>query len=294
MAGPHVAGAWAVLKQASPGAPGRPSVFGSGYFVSLSWPAPTSGGAIAAYHVLARLSPTGSVVASLPLGNIQSLDLTVPGGTYFVSVQASNAFGTGPESPTQAVTLPLIPPAPGPPTGLAALVAGSSVHLFWTPPASGGEPIAYFLFAALSAGGPPVASLPIAAPAWWTTIAGVPPGRYFLRLAAANAGGLGPLSNEVAVTVTAPQLPGPPILNPPIVTGSTVNLAWTRGPGEIPTSYIVRASLSPAGPVVAGLQVAATSLSVPGVPRGTYYIVVHGVTAAGIGPPSNQVAAVVP
>jgi hypothetical protein len=46
--------------------------------------------------------------------------------------------------------------------------------------------------------------------------------------------------------------------------------------------------------VVAGLQVAATALSVPRVPRGTYFIVVHGVTGASVGPPSNQVAAVVP
>jgi hypothetical protein len=67
-----------------------------------------------------------------------------------------------------------------------------------------------------------------------------------------------------------------------------------RGPGETPASYIVRASLSPTGPVVAGLQVAATALSVPRVPRGTYFIVVHGVTGASVGPPSNQVAAVVP
>jgi hypothetical protein len=339
ISGPHIAGAWAILKQAvpgasvaqvlaalrggvpipdpgtgrsypridvnaarlalsgvngAPGAPGRPAVLGSGNFVSLSWPAPVSGGAPQGYIIRARLAAGGPVVASLPLGEILSADLTAPNGTYVVSIQAANAAGLGPESAPLTLNVPLTPPPPGPPTGLAALVAGSSVHLFWTPPASGGEPVGYLLLAALSPGGPPIAGLTIPAPSWWTTIPGVPAGTYYLRLAAFNLGGASTLSNEVAVTVTPPQLPGPPVLSQPTITGNTVNLAWTRGPGETPVSYIVRASVSRGGPVVASLQVAATALSVPGVPRGTYFIVVHGVTAAGVGPPSNQVEAVVP
>lgn len=339
ISGPHVAGAWAILKQAVPGAsvaqalaalrggvpipdpatgrsyprisvnaarlalaaaggvpgaPGQPSVLGSGNFVSLSWPAPVTGGAPQGYIIRARLRAGGPIVASLPLGEILSADLTAPSGTYVVSIQAANAAGAGPESAPLTLSVPLTPPPPGPPTGLAALVAGSSVHLFWTPPASGGEPVGYLLLAALSPGGPPIAGLTIPAPSWWTTIPGVPPGTYYLRLAAFNLGGASTVSNEVAVTVTLPQLPGSPVLNPPIVIGNTVNLAWARGPGETPASYIVRASLSPTGPVVASLQVTGTGLSVPNVPRGTYYIVVHGVTGAGVGPPSNQVAAVVP
>jgi hypothetical protein len=230
----------------------------------------------------------------LPLGEILSLDVNAPNGTYVVSVQASNAAGLGPESAGQVVTVPIIPALPGSPTGLAALVAGSSVHLFWTPPSTGGEPVGYLLVAALSPGGPPVAGLTFEAPAWWWTVPGVPPGTYYLRLAAFNLGGASALSNEVAVTVSAPQLPGPPILNPPIVIGQTVNLSWARGPGETPASYIIRASASPTGPVIASLQVNGTGISVPGVPSGRYYIVVHGVTGAGVGPPSNQVAAVVP
>lgn len=38
---------------------------------------------------------------------------------------------------------------------------------------------------------------------------------------------------------------------------------------------------------------ALTGPSVPGMPRGTSFIVVHGVTGAGAGRPSNQVEAVV-
>jgi Subtilase family len=283
----------AVASQA-PGAPGRPAVLGSGNFVSLSWPAPVSGGAPSSYIVHGRLSPGGPIVASLPIGEVLSTDLTAPSGTYVVSVQAGNAFGLGPESATQVLTVPVIPPPPGAPTGLAALAAGASVHLFWTPPASGGEPVGYLLVGALSPGGPAIAGLTFEAPAWWWTVPGVPPGTYYLRLAAFNLGGVSALSNEVAVSVSLPQLPGPPVLNPPIVIGQTVNLSWARGPGETPASYIVRASASPTGPVIAGLQVNGTGLSAPGVPRGQYFIVVHGVTGAGVGPPSNQVVAVVP
>jgi len=340
IAAPHVAAAWAILKQAvpgagvsqvlaalrssgtpiadapttreyprinvdaarqallggggTPGAPGRPSVLGAGNFVSMSWSAPVSGGAPAAYTIRARLTPGGPIVASLPVGEILTLDLTAPNGTFIVSVQASNASGSGPESPPQTLSVPVFPPPPGPPTGLAALVAGSSVHLFWTPPTTGGDPVGYLVLAALTPGGPPVAGLSIAAPAWWTTIPGVPPGTYYLRLAAFNVGGVSSLSNEVAVSVAAPQLPSPPVLNAPIVTGNTVNLSWTPGPGDTPSSYIVRASLTPTGPAIAGLPVVGTGVSVPGVPAGTYFIVVQGVTGAGVGPPSNQVAAVVP
>ena len=236
IAAPHVAGAWAILKESvpgasvsqvqaalrasgvaisdaptgrsyprlnveaarqalplgasqAPGAPGRPAVLGAGNFVSLSWPAPVSGGAPASYIIRARLSPGGPVVASLPLGEVQSLDLNAPAGTYFVSVQASNAAGLGPESVSQTLTVPLIPSPPGAPTGLAALVAGASVHLFWTPPSSGGEPVGYLLVAALSPGGPPIGGLTFEAPAWWWTVPGVPPGTYYLRLAAFNLGG---------------------------------------------------------------------------------------------------------
>ncbi|MGE0460463.1 MAG: S8 family serine peptidase [Vicinamibacterales bacterium] len=340
-AAPHVAGAWAILKQVIPGAsvsqvlsalrntgapiadagtarayprinvdaarqallsgvpgppgpPGTPAVLGGGNFVSLSWPAPVSGGTPAGYTVRARLTPGGPIVASVPVGETLSLDLTAPNGTFIVSVQASNAAGTGPESPSQTLTVPIIPAPPGPPSGLAAVVAGSSVHLFWTPPTTGGEPVGYLIVAALTPGGTPVAGLTFEAPSWWTTIPGVPPGTYYLRLAAFNLGGVSSLSNEVAASVAAPQLPGPPALNAPIVTGNTVNLSWTPGPGDTPSSYIVRASLTPGGPVIAGLPVVGTGLSVPGVPRGTYFIVVQGVTGAGVGPPSNQVTAVVP
>ena len=308
IAAPHVAGAWAILKQAVPGASvsqvqaalretgvtiadaatgrgyprlsvnaarlalagaagARPSRSALGSRIGQLRQSELAGagqrGRTRVVHHPRPVLTRGPGVASLPLGEILSADLTAPNGTYVVSVQASNAFGAGPESPPQVLTVPLTPPPPGAPTELAALVAGSSVHLFWTPPAAGGEPIGYLLLAALSPGGPAVAGLTIAAPAWWTTIPGVPPGLYYLRLAAFNLGGVSALSNEVAVSVAAPQLPGPPILNPPVVTGSTVNLSWARGPGETPASYIVRASMSPTGPVVASLQVAATGLSVP-------------------------------
>jgi hypothetical protein len=231
---------------------------------------------------------------ALPIGPVQSVDLNAPGGTFVVSVQASNASGFGPESPPQTFSVPIVPAPPGPPSGLSAVVAGASVHLFWTPPTSGGEPTGYAILAALSPGGPVVAGVTIEAPAWWTTVPGVPPGTYFVRLAAFNLGGASTPSNEVAVTVRAPQLPGPPVLHPPIVIGSTVGLSWAPGPGESPSSYIVRAALSPSGPVIAGFPTTGTAVSVPGVPRGTYFVHIQGVTGAGVGPASNEVAVIVP
>jgi hypothetical protein len=66
------------------------------------------------------------------------------------------------------------------------------------------------------------------------------------------------------------------------VNGTTVTLTWTGGSG----SYVVEAAFSPGGAVIASLPVNATSLTVPNVPAGTYFVRVRN---AGGGAPSNEV-----
>jgi hypothetical protein len=65
------------------------------------------------------------------------------------------------------------------------------------------------------------------------------------------------------------------------VNGSTVVLTWTGGSG----SYVVEAALVPGGAVIASLPVSGTSLTVPNVPSGTYYVRVRD----GSGRASNEV-----
>jgi subtilisin family serine protease len=335
MATPHVAGAWAVLKQAVPGAgvaqvlnalrttgvsvagfprinvnaarlallgtgtsvpgaPGTPAIAGSGNNVIINWTPPTTGGTPTSYTVLARLIAGGPIVAPLPVGNTLTLPVTAPNGTFHVTVQASNSAGPGPESAGVTFSVPIVAPPPGAPSALAVAVAGDQADFTWTPPSTGGTATGYLLVASASSGGAPIAALPLSAPLNSVTIGGIPPGIYFVRLAATNSGGAGPFSNEVVVNVAGPQPPGPPTMNPASVAAGQVAMSWTAPTtGGAATSYVVVASLTPGGPAIANLPVAGLGVTVP-APPGTYFVRVHGVNALGVGPASNEITVVVP
>lgn len=342
MATPHVAGAWAVLKQALPsagvaqvqaalqttgvlindpasggsyprinvnaarlallgapsgvpGPPGTPTISGAGNSVNINWAAPASGGAPTSYTVLARLTPGGGVVASLPVGNVLGTSVGAPNGTFHVTVRASNASGSGPESAGVTFSVPIVAPPPGAPSGLGVVVSGNQASFTWTAPATGGTPTGYLLVAALTSGGPAIASLPFSAPAAGVNVTSIPPGSYFVKLAATNAGGASPFSNEVMVSVAGPQVPGAPTMNVPTVNSGNVGLSWSAPTtGGAPTSYQVLASLTSGGAPVASVNAGlSTSILVP-APRGTYFVRVRGVNAVGPGPLSNEAQVVVP
>ena len=66
------------------------------------------------------------------------------------------------------------------------------------------------------------------------------------------------------------------------VNGTTVTLTWSGGSG----SYVVEAAFTPGGGVIASLPVSGTTLTVPNVPAGTYFVRVRNATG---GTPSNEV-----
>jgi predicted phage tail protein len=234
------------------------------------------------------------VIAALPVGSALTLTVSAPSASYHVSVLASNSAGPGPESAGVTFSVPIVTPPPGAPTGLAVTVTGNRAAFTWTPPSSGGPTTGYLLLASVTSGGPPIASLPFAAPASAATVNAIPAGTYFVRLAATNVGGAGPLSNEVTVTVLGPQPPGPSTLSPAVVASGRVTLAWTAPTtGGTPTSFVVVASATPGGAPIATLPVTALGLTVS-APRGTYFVRVHGVNAVGTGPASNEITVVVP
>lgn len=70
------------------------------------------------------------------------------------------------------------------------------------------------------------------------------------------------------------------------VNGNTVTLAWSGGSGN----YIVEASLSPGGSLIATLPVSGTGLVVPGVPSGVYFVRVRDVATGAV---SNEVTVTV-
>ncbi|MGE0359798.1 MAG: S8 family serine peptidase [Vicinamibacterales bacterium] len=352
MAAPHVAGAWALMKQAlgsasvsavlaafqatgttindqrggggtphplininaarlnllggggGGGLPGAPTNFVatvSGNAINMSWNASADAETIQAaatnYNLIARLAPGAAPVVVLPLGNITSFGVNAPNGTFFLSVQGTNASGPGPESNVVQVTVPAVPPRPGNPTNLVVNVVGNSATFTWNAPASGG-PVANYVLLASNAPFPAPALVSVPLPASPTAVgfSGIPAGVWFVRVFAQNAGGNSLNStNEVQFTIAGPAPPGVPTLNAPVVVANNVSLSWTPGAGGAPTSYTPLASATSGGaPFLSVPGLSGTGAAFGGVPSGTYFLRLVAVNALGSSAPSNQVTLTVP
>lgn len=153
------------------------------------------------------------------------------------------------------------------PSGLTAVVSGTSVTLSWQPPA--GTVDTYVLEAGSGSGLSNLVNAAIGtAPA--LSVNGVPFGTYFVRvLAFSSATGLSAASNEITVVV-APCALAPPANVTSVAIGDIVSLAWSPVTGA--ESYRLEAGSAPMlanlvnediGPSH-GLQVRA--------PSGTYHV----------------------
>ena len=81
--------------------------------------------------------------------------------------------------------------------------------------------------------------------------------------------------------------PGSPSGLGSTVSGSTVAIAWTAPvSGGAPSAYQLQAGSAPGLSNIATIAVAGTSLVVPGVPNGTYYVRVVAGNAAGVSTPT--------
>jgi hypothetical protein len=114
--------------------------------------------------------------------------------------------------------------------------------------------------------------------------------RLYVRVVASNAVGSA-LSNEISFVVSPPSAPSAPTLAAPVVSGRNVTLNWTPSPGA--TGYVVLARLPGNPTVIASLPIGATSVTVPGVPPGTYVVTVAATNQYGGSAESNQVVVTV-
>ena len=113
-----------------------------------------------------------------------------------LGVAALNAQGAS--APSGDVTVAVGAGLPGTPTGLVAAGGpGGVVRLFWNPP-SGPAPTGYVLFAGY-APGTIAARFPVPAPSAIAT--GIASATYYVRVAAVNAVGMGPVTPEIALVV---------------------------------------------------------------------------------------------
>lgn len=247
----------------------------SGQTVTASW---TAVPGATSYRVEAGVTPAANM-AGYEMGGLTSFSIQAPQGAYYLRVLARNASGVSAPSNVVGISVQSTVTPPPPPTGLSVSVNGSNVTFTAQLP---NVPLTGLLLVAGTAPGAAQAVVPLAV-SGQNTVPNVPPGVYYGRLVAVNAGGNSPPSNEVQIVVNAVTCAAPavPTLSAQ-VNGMGVVLSWSAVPGAV--GYRLSASTSPGGaPFFAqNLSSATTGLANPSTPAGTYYVTVTAANACGL------------
>ena len=181
---------------------------------------------------------------------------------------------------------------PTAPTDLAAETIGATVRLHWTRP-SDGDPVGYQLEAGTVPGARDIGAWTLP-PSPSYDVAGVPDGRYFVRVWAGTGAGISPPSNEVEVVVGTP----PPLAPTGLVAtvdGGTVSLTWSAVAGEVTGYELDVGSSSGTADLVRGAPLGlATTSRFESVPLGSYCVRVRALNRTGSSPPSNEVWVAIP
>jgi hypothetical protein len=185
--------------------------------------------------------------------------------------------------------------APDPPQSLTATVNGRRLTLTWLPASTGGAATSYLLEAALSPGGPAIATDTVVGNlgAVYNTVVD---GTFYVRVRGVNVDGTSGPSNEVVVVLPSTGCSAPP--NAPTnltssVVGTIVTLNWNPPVEVCPgTGYLVQAGLAPGFTDVV-INHGPTTTFIANAPVGTYYVRVVAVNNFGVGVPSNEVEVVV-
>gem|GEM_PF-1375014 len=280
-----------------PGAPTDPHTVTNGSQVAIEWGPPLHGADPRFYVIDVGASPGTSTIANgFPVGADTFFDASgVPPGTYYVRIRAVSAGGVGPAS--DEVELVVGPNGcaarPEAPTDLDAVVSGGTVTVTWTESTTPGV-TGYRLVAN-----------PFGAGAFFTTLvsagtttvtAPAPPGVFVVRVRAVSACGVSAASNEVVLGIGGALMPpGAPEDFATVVNGRAVTFSWTSPlTGGAAAGYVIEAGSGPGLDDLARAPVAGTSVTVPNLPSGAYFVRVRAVNGAGLGAASAELQVVVP
>jgi hypothetical protein len=194
-----------VLGPQAPEPPTGLTAAASGSVVQLNWNAPTvsaQSGVATGYIIEAGSGSGRSDLASFATGNTATSFSAsgVGAGSYYIRVRATNAVGPSPPS-NEVLVVVSAAPAPGPPIGLTATSSGSSVHLSWNPPTTGGTTTGYIIEAGGAPGMANLARFATGSTATSFAATGVGSGTYYIRVLATNAAGTSPPSIEATLVV---------------------------------------------------------------------------------------------
>lgn len=179
-----------------------------------------------------------------------------------------------------------VPAAPG---AVSVLTAGQTAALWWTPVPGASR---YRIESGTVPGATDFAVLEVDA----NSASGmVPLGAYWVRVRAGNAWGWSPASTDAQLVVDGTAgVPRAPVDLTAAVSGAVVTLAWAPPrTGALPTAYLVEAGWQPDA-LQAVATTASTTVTAAAVPRGTYYVRVRAVTAAGTSTATDTMVVVVP
>jgi hypothetical protein len=186
------------------------------------------------------------------------------------------------------VGLPLAPglQTPGP--------SGGAVNLSWTAPVGSVAPTGYVIYAGSAPGRADLAGFQTGSTLTrWN--GGAPAGVYYVRVAAHSACGLGPVSNEVVLSVgrATPDTPGPLAGS---VSDGVVSLLWSApAGGAVPTSYVLEVGSASGASNLGSFDTGSSSTSMSGpLAPGQYFVRVRARADGTLGAPSNEVFLSVP
>jgi hypothetical protein len=196
--GPASAASNAVTPAQAPGAPTGVTATGGNAQATVSWTAPSNGGAVISQYTVTPFigttaQPATSAYGSPPVTSITLTGLT-NGTAYTFKVSATNAAGTGPQSAASNAVTPAGPPAA--PTNVAATAHASSAAVSWTAPADGGSPLtSYTVTPFIGTAAQTPTTVTGSPPATSVTVSGLSAGTtYTFKVSATNAVGTGPQS----------------------------------------------------------------------------------------------------
>jgi hypothetical protein len=194
------------------GAPGTPTgltTSSSGSSVTISWNAPSSGGAPTSYVIEAGSAAGLANLANFSTGNTATTFSTsgVGSGSYYTRVRASNSAGTSGASNESLLVVGGggCTSAPGAPSGFTLTGnSGGTVSFSW-----GGSSGAttYIIEAGSTPGSANLANSDLGSSATSATFTGVGAGTYYVRLRARNTCGTSGVSNEVTLVVGSSPTP---------------------------------------------------------------------------------------
>ena len=184
-----------------PGAPTGVTATAGQASATVSWTAPSGGGAPTSYEVtpyIGATAQTAKTVTGTPPATSTTVTGLAAGTAYTFRVRAANIEGNGPQSAASNAVTPTSAGLPAAPTAVTASPDAEAAVVRWTPAGDGGSALTTYTVTPY-VGGVAQADTTVDAPASRATVTGLTLGTsYTFRVRANNANGAGTQSAETA------------------------------------------------------------------------------------------------